>query len=167
MHLAADNNRKGMIYRAWAPGFFNPDASVESQCKSRNFEGPPPSLPMHVPSAPTGELTTARKMCGRETVAALPCRNLIGNGILGNQEEVSCEPRNPEINSELALVVHSEEKGVLSERSYKTPKSGVDKRYPRLSLTPDCIRREQRILDLVQVLCHTFFLILVIFFLRK
>lgn len=175
IHLEAQNSKKGFVYRAWTPKNFNKIAADAFAFKEKNVDSGSgnskldlvdrvaPYLPENFTSSSENAFV---QLNSTETLSELPCGNkgdIEADNVLASVVEAKGLLHQPEVsgpNSEVDLVVLPNEKSIVPSEASPPPsrscKSESHQRYPCLSLTADGARREQRILEKVQVLSSIF-----------
>lgn len=171
IHLEAQNSKKGFVYRAWTPKNLNKGSADACAFKERNVDGGSgnskldlvdkvaPSLPENFTSASEDPFV---QLYSTETLSELPHGNK-GDVEADNMLASVVDPKGllhqPELSgrdSEVDVVVLPDEKSIVPSMASPPPssrscKSESHQRYPCLSMTADGARREQRILERLQV----------------
>jgi general transcription factor 3C polypeptide 1 len=176
MHLQAENHKKCMVYRVWTSGNLSSESANVFLNKSKNLVEE-----NIVSNLPVGNLDASRRSSqilsdydpsASEVDVASPGKMInsqinteVSHGIPGDGESNSMllgagnsfhEPRDTVSAAELNLVSTRMETNVASSETpplavLKPLNSGSYQRYPCLTLTVDGARREQRIIERLQV----------------
>jgi general transcription factor 3C polypeptide 1 len=183
MHLQAENHKKCMVYRVWTSGNLSPESANVFLNKSKNFvdENIVSNLPVGNldasrrssqilsvcdPSASEGDVSSPGKMiCGQintEVSHGTPGDGESNSMLLGAGNSLH-EPRSSVSDAELNIVSTRIETNVASSETSPLAvlnplNSASYQRYPCLTLTVDGARREQRILERLQVCVTIYFL---------
>ena len=174
MDLQAENQKKCVVYRVWAPGQRNSESTQETFNKSNapnddricgmefgNLaapDRPSDTCSDFEPSNLKGDIVVHEEMKYREICTDLtagPPRETESSFLSNNSQEILSESR--DMVSEGGLSLASVELGKNNAPSealsaaLKPVSSGTIKRHPFLPLTADSLRREKKILERFQV----------------
>lgn len=170
MHLQAENHKKTTVYRVWTSGNSNSKLSNAFLIKSKNVnaendisnldlvnsefpDGANQNFLEYDPSTSAGSFSAPAKANYMENDTEISCGSPVDN--IGNMQEFPIEQNNTALD-ELDLVSRESEINASPPESsclalLKPPDSGSCQTYSSQVLTADGARREQRILERLQV----------------